>query len=67
MRPWVKMLALAVYGLPFIGMLYSSIMLLFHIKSPSWRPGLIIFVLWLIAIIAFGILESASYLSTITV
>ena len=66
-EPWVKMLALAVYGLPFIGMLYSSIMLLFHIKSPSWRPGLIIFVLWLIAIIAFGILVSASYLSTITV
>ena len=48
-------------------MLYSSIMLLFHIKSPSWRPGLIIFILWLIAIIAFGILVSASYLSTITV
>ena len=53
---WVKILGAVVYVLPFIGMLYGSIMLLFRIKSPSWRPGLVIFVLWLISLVAFGIL-----------
>ena len=61
---WVGILAVAVYALPFIGMLYGSIMLLFRIKSPSWRPGLVIFVLWLIAIIAFGILVAATAASS---
>ena len=63
--PWVGMLGIAVYMLPFIGMLYGSIMLLFRIKSPSWRPGLVIFVVWLIAVIALGILVSASFVSTL--
>ena len=61
---WVGILAVAVYALPFIGMLYASIMLLFRIKSPSWHPGLVIFVLWLIAIIAFGILVAATAASS---
>ncbi len=62
--PWVGMLAIAIYALPFIGMLYGSIMLLFRIKSPSWHPGLVIFVLWLIAVIAFCILVAATAVST---
>ena len=61
---WVGVLAVAVYALPFIGMLYASIMLLFKIKAPSWHPGLVIFILWLIAIIAFGILVAATAFST---
>lgn len=65
--PWVGILSIAVYALPFIGMLYGSIMLLFRIKSPSWRPGLVIFVLWLIALVAFGILFSATILSSTAV
>ena len=65
--PWVKALALAVYGLPFIGMLYGGIMLLFRIKSPSWRPGLVIFILWLMAIIAFGILVASAFASSVII
>jgi hypothetical protein len=45
--------------LPFLGMLYGSIMLIFHFKSPSWHPGLVIFVLWLIAVVALAILVIA--------
>ena len=60
---WVKILAAAVYTLPFIGMLYGSIMLLFHIKSPSWRPGLWIVVLWLIAVVASVVLLLACFIS----
>ena len=65
--PWVGILGLAVYALPFIGMLYGSIMLLFRIKSPSWRPGLVIFVLWLICIIILCILAASTVLSTTVV
>jgi len=61
--PWVGILSLLVYGLPFIGMLYASIMLLFRIKSPKWRPGLVIFVVWLISVIAFCILVAATVVS----
>ena len=37
-------------------MLYGSIMLLFRFKSPSWHPGLVIFILWVIALVALLIL-----------
>ena len=57
--PWVMYLAIVVCVLPFLGMLYGSIMLIFHFKSPSWRPGLVIFVLWLIAVVALAILVIA--------
>ncbi len=30
--------------------LYNGIMLIFDLKSPSWRPGLILFVAWIISI-----------------
>ncbi len=42
--------------LPFIGMLYAGIMMIFDLRSPSWRPGLIIFLLWIIALTAFTVL-----------
>ena len=54
--PWVMVLAVTVYALPFLGMLYGSIMMIFHFKSPSWHPGLWIFILWLIALVALAIL-----------
>ena len=64
--PWVQILALAVYGLPFVGMLYASIMLLFRIKSPSWHPGLVVFIVWMITVIAFCILIAATVVSGTT-
>ena len=42
--------------LPFIGMLYAGIMMIFDLRSPSWRPGLILFLLWIIALTTFTIL-----------
>jgi len=57
--PWVQGLAIAVCVLPFIGILYGSIMMLFHFKSPSWHPGLVIFILWLLAVVALAILSCA--------
>lgn len=34
----------------FIGMLYGGIMLSFDLKAPAWKPGLIIFIAWLISL-----------------
>ncbi len=56
---WVKILAIVVYTLPFLGMFYASILLLFNLRAPSWRPGLIIFVLWLISLVALAVLAVA--------
>ena len=41
----------------------GNILLLFRIKSPRWRPGLVFFVLWLISVIAFGTLTTSIILS----
>lgn len=60
---WVQMLAVLVYVIPFIGMLYGGIMLLFRFKSPSWRPGLWLFVIWLILMVALVILVLACMFS----
>lgn len=43
-------LILVMLGLMCIGMLYGGIMLLFDLKAPSWRPGIVIFIAWLISI-----------------
>ena len=42
--------------LPFVGMLYGGIMMLFDLRTPSWRPGLVIFLLWIIALTTFTVL-----------
>ena len=38
-------------------------MMIFHFKSPSWHPGLVIFIFWLIAIVAIAILVCSVILS----
>lgn len=62
--PWIVALAALVVILPFVGMLYGGIQLIFGFKSPSWRPGLVIFVLWLIDIIVLMVLGFATMIST---
>jgi len=54
--PWVVALAAFAVILPFVAILYGGIMLIFGFKSPSWRPGLVMFVLWLIDIIVLLVL-----------
>jgi len=53
----IKVFSLLVAFLPFAGLLYGGILLLFRLKSPSWKPGLVMFLVWiasLIALIAIG-------------
>ncbi|MBQ5603403.1 MAG: PspC domain-containing protein, partial [Bacteroidales bacterium] len=54
-----------VIGLAALGMLYSGIVLCFNFKTPSWRPGLVIFILWVASIlvtIAWVLHKVAEYL-----
>ena len=53
---WVLTLVVLAVLLPFIGMLYGGIQLIFGFKSPSWKPGLVIFVSWLIIVIVLLVL-----------
>lgn len=59
----VVLLALAVI-LPFVGLLYGGIQLIFGFKSPSWKPGLVIFVLWLIDLVVLAVVLAAGAIST---
>lgn len=52
---WAKILLSIAYFIPFIGMIYGGVMILFRFKSPSWRPGLWLFVFWLLSVIALAI------------
>ena len=62
-QPGMRILLALVAFLPFLGMLYGALQLLFGFKSPKWHPGLVIFVLWLLAIIAFGIVVATGFIS----
>ena len=57
-------LLILVVALPFLGILYGSLQMLFGFKSPKWHPGLVIFILWLMSIIAAGILIATGAAST---
>ncbi|MBR6423795.1 MAG: PspC domain-containing protein [Bacteroidales bacterium] len=52
-----KTMAMLLYFLPFIGMTYGGIMMVFNIKSPSWRPGLVIFLVWVAALVVVVVLS----------
>lgn len=45
---WV--LVLVTLGIGSIWIIYGAVMLLFDLKSPAWRPGLILFIAWIISV-----------------
>ncbi len=52
----LKILATVVYTVPFLGLIYLGVLLCFKIKSPAWRPGLIMFIIWIASAFALGAL-----------
>ena len=54
-QPWIIVPAILAVTLPFLGILYGGIQMIFAFKSPSWKPGLVIFVLWLISLVVLGV------------
>lgn len=62
-QPWfVAALAMTI-TLPFVGLLYASVQMIFAFKSPSWKPGLVIFVLWLISVVVLAVSLSTSLIT----
>ncbi len=64
---WVSAVAMVfsvlLCALPFIGMLYAGILLSFNLHAPKWRPGLIIFLLWLVSIAVLSIMSVSMFRS----
>jgi len=56
-----KLDILLLYFLPLIGMLYAGIMMIFDIQSPKWRPGLVIFLLWVVVLVVFIVLTMMGF------
>lgn len=61
--PLVMGAAVLVAVIPFFGLLYGGVMLIFGLKSPKWHPGLVLFVIWLIILVALTV----SFLMTFAV
>ena len=53
--PIVALALVLVVALPFLAMLYGGVMLLFGLKSPKWRPGLVLFIVWLMILVALSV------------
>lgn len=47
-------ITLAVCGLFSIWCLYNGVILTFGLKTPSWKPGLVLFILWIVSILALA-------------
>lgn len=43
-------LVLIVLGILCVWFIYNGVMLLFNLKAPSWKPGLVLFIAWIISI-----------------
>lgn len=54
---------LAALGIPFICLLYGGILMTLGMKSPKWRPGLLLFLLWIasLGILAYFGTKAAVY------
>ena len=62
--PWILILAVLAIVLPLIGLIYGGVRMIFGFKSPKWRPGLVIFVLWLVVLVVLAVLVFFGYVST---
>ena len=62
--PWIMILAVLAIVLPLIGLIYGGVRMIFGFKSPSWRPGLVIFVLWLVVLVVLAVLGFFGFVST---
>ena len=63
-RPWFVVLAVSAVVLPLIWLIYLGIRFIFGFKSPKWRPGLVIFILWLVIVAVVAVLFAMGAVST---
>lgn len=48
-------IAIAVIGLSGIWLIYNGVLLTFNLKAPRWRPGTIIFILWIVSLLVMTV------------
>jgi len=48
----IKIGLVLIWFIPCLGMIYGGISMIFNLKAPSWHPGLIMFLLWIVLMIA---------------
>ena len=63
-KPWILTLVVLAVVLPLIALIWGGVQLIFNLKSPSWNPGLVIFVIWLMVLIALVVVTVMFGLST---
>jgi phage shock protein PspC (stress-responsive transcriptional regulator) len=62
--PWIFTLVVLAVVLPLIALIWGGVQLIFNFKEPSWRPGLVIFVLWLMVLVALVVVSVMFGIST---
>lgn len=62
--PWVMVLAVLAVVLPLVLLIYLGIRFIFGFKAPSWKPGLVILVLWLVIVAVLAVLCCFGAIST---
>lgn len=62
--PWVLVLTIAAVILPLILLIYLGIRFIFGFKAPSWKPGLVMLVLWLVVLVVLAVLCFFGFFST---
>ena len=62
--PWILVLAILAVVLPLIGLIYLGVRFIFGFKAPSWKPGLVILVLWLVILVVLAVLFAMGVVST---
>lgn len=50
---WIMLVVIV--GIMSLWFIYNGVMLTFNLKYPSWRPGLVIFISWVISIFVFAV------------
>lgn len=55
LRPDIWWIGLAIAGLFAVWLIYNGVLLTFNLKAPRWRPGTIIFILWIISLLVFTV------------
>lgn len=50
---WLKVSGVFVLLLPCVALLYGGMQLCFRFKSPKWRPGLVMFLIWIVSLLVF--------------
>lgn len=57
----LKLSILLVCLLPLIGMMYGGILLCFKLKSPNWKPGVVMLILWIVSLVICAVLSFIAF------